>query len=179
MDCPKTMLSAQTHICEICSALPLEKLSKEEIKSIIKEERKYEKYGRDVFKLAEIIFNICSIVSIMSKNELKELSKKDIAEEHYFSGIYDTINFFIRVFIPPQAVRECLMRLELLRTDMGKKMVEEWHQFLEEELKKRSPKTDEEFETALEEIREVWNRTPRADLGGKTPQEVFFRDTKK
>jgi NH3-dependent NAD+ synthetase len=173
------MVSANTHMCHICSSLPLEELTKEEIKEIAKEERLFEKYEEDVIKAADFIFYLNSTASVMSKKEMKEFSKKEIAQEHYFRGIYDTINFFIRTLVSPFIIRECIKALEMLQAGIREDVLEEWYKFLKEEMEKRNPQTDEEIEKALEEIRQLWNNTPRDDLGGKTPNEVYSENLEK
>lgn len=108
MECPKGMAYIENHICHICTDTIASSAGKEDAKEIAEIELDVEKHREEMLKLGEFIHDTAFRANMPTKDEVKEASKKELAETMHFTGVMTSIDFFMHSAIDGRALKEIL-----------------------------------------------------------------------
>lgn len=122
MDCPKSMLKAEKHICHICTDLLADGAPEDKIREIAKDAREIEKYAGDGNKLTKEIFALTFDYHKPDKELIRELSKRELVEGSFIEGITATLIFMLRLgVLEPKDIRRISIIAEALHRVGNKK----------------------------------------------------------
>ncbi|HDD72675.1 MAG TPA: hypothetical protein ENG00_01125, partial [Candidatus Aenigmarchaeota archaeon] len=95
MDCPENMKHADVHICQFCTQVMEPGMSEKEIAEMSRLERKLYPYYSDVNEMTETVFALTWNRFTAPRDELKEMSKREIEEESFWCGIFAAFEFIL------------------------------------------------------------------------------------
>lgn len=131
MECPKSMLKAEKHICHICTDTLAYGVRQEDAKEIAETEQDVESHKKEMLELGEFIHGTSFCANLPSKDEMKEISKKELAEMMHFNGIMSATDFFINSCLDGSALKEILRVIKVSR-HYGPKNDEDLKSFVHE-----------------------------------------------
>lgn len=97
MDCPDVMVKADKHTCSFCTDFLANGTPEGEVKEKSLKERELSSHYPRVEALAQFIFDAHFEGAKLTKQRLRELGKRAIAEEMYFQGIASALDFLLHV----------------------------------------------------------------------------------
>lgn len=100
MDCPDVMANADRHTCSFCMDILANGTPEGEAKEFSLKKRELSKYYPHVGALAQFIFDASFERAKLTKQRLRELGKKAIAEEMYLQGIVTAFGFLLHTIDP-------------------------------------------------------------------------------
>lgn len=99
MDCPENILKAE-HICSFCADVMEEGMSKEEIARLSRKERRLSPYFKPIVEMADTIFSFTYKRSRRPREELKEISKREVEKTAFHGGIFTAFAFLLHTIGP-------------------------------------------------------------------------------
>lgn len=112
MECPDSMVRADTHLCGECTMGMASKTVKKNAAELAEIEKDVEKHKEEIRRLGEFIHETALGANMPPPDKIKAESKEEIAEYMHFTGIMTTIDFFMYSGLRGTDIKAMLKKIE-------------------------------------------------------------------